>query len=986
MFKVIFNTASSLALKTYNALKDAIANVVIIAFALWLAWYVLKQVSALELKKPSKMIQEILVKAFKVLLVVVILKIGYGQILKLTLDPVFNTGMNYVQTVTGAGTCPSSASYMQGLNGYETEMTTSGKGALPISMGQNILCSIKSMQDAVWRIIAFGRECRCVGWRDKAYIKWLIPNLAYVITGDLLMIGGLLLLLAFPWCLIDCILNMAIAAALLPAAIGAWPFKKFVGDYLSKLWDFFLNAMFNFVFLSIILYIIITVVNQFLQVVDQYATEYDKLINPIHGLAFWSVNGLRLLMVCLLGWVFLDKGKEIAKEFASAPALNIGKKTGGLFAQAAKRAAVGRKDKDGKHHGGLLGIARGGKKMADTFIFDPAKASIRGSIAKKRNNHIMNNKNAKEIRDENGKLLGYELNKNILGIKKTERVMLGEKGPVYSKERETVSTHLKNFVHGKISDKHLSAINRAHALFDGNLAEGETSQISADGKTISIFNKKGKLLRTQTTLEDGTVEIRNAKGQLSATKKTDPDGNIVISTRKWKSVYDSQGNLLSADKSYLLGLKNLSVKASEQGEGFNVKRTTSSLRMKALDGVGHLVGNIAPETGENIQRFAQNYGIKRERDLSTPVGTTKSVLKDDLLSIRQIKDARGNVIQEDYAFNQKYVQYLVNRDGTINTELVRRLQTTTKLSQEQINMAIAQEILKDRKIRLNNKFHKRKIVYENGNLHLVQENVDGTITQLTTQMVGNQMVVDLQTGTQSGRSFTHVFDNGIINRVVSKKTGQKAYAHYSFNSHTRQRTSAEHLINYANRYGKFAPAINEQEALLGLSEYDRHLFAEQEKNGVYEQVFEGTLNHAGSSNQSTPDFRENRQNENNDVQETDENLQRQTYQQAENRQREAQIKAEYDEHEALVAQEKADKANQALENALYALEHAQTDEERLSATQVYEQALRDADLANKEAEEKQAISQQSQNELQFAQQTLDALPLPDETPPNTTDN
>ena len=248
IFKVLFNTTSSLAQKTYNALKDAIANVVIIAFALWVAWYVLKQVSALEVKKPSKMIQEILTQAFKVLLVVLIIKVSYAQILKLTLDPVFNTGMNYVQTVTGTGTCSSSASYLQDLKGYETEMNPSSSGALPLSMGQNILCSIKSMQDAVWRVIAFGRECWCISWLEPfVYIKHFLPHFGYVFTALFLIIAGFLLLLAFPWCLVDCILNMAVAAALLPAAIGAWPFKKFVGDYLSILWNFFLNAMFNFV-------------------------------------------------------------------------------------------------------------------------------------------------------------------------------------------------------------------------------------------------------------------------------------------------------------------------------------------------------------------------------------------------------------------------------------------------------------------------------------------------------------------------------------------------------------------------------------------------------------------------------------------------------------------------------------------------------------------------------------------------------------------
>lgn len=889
LFKALFNTASSLAIKTYNALKDALANVVIIAFALWIAWYVLKQVSALEVKKPSKMIQELLIQAFRVLLVVVILKLSYAQILRLTLDPIFNTGMKYIQTVTvdtKDDICPPSASYMQGLKGYETQMDTSSSGALPISMGQNILCSIKSMQSAVWRVIAFGRECICVSWlKDIAYIKHVLPHFGYFLTGVLLIIGGLLLLLAFPWCLVDCILNMAIAAALLPAAIAAWAFKITSG-YLKTLFNFFLNAMFNFVFLSIILYIIITVVDQFVQVTVKYSTDYDKLIDPLHGIAFWSVNGLKLLMVCLLGWVFLDKGKNLANEFAKAPSLDIGKKTGGLFAQVGKRMAMGSKDKDGKYHGGALGIIKGGGQLAglagNRFIGMPARKAFNNARNKwvmKRADPLIPKKNqilktsadgkTKSLYDKHGNLLRtqqtlddgtletrnakgklisskttdangnavYELNRgsligshNILGKKITRRVTLGADGSaVYTKERENVSTQLKNKARDAINkgrvNQFQSQDQKTFALFDQEPTDDQTVQTSDDGKTKSIFNKNGKLIRTQTTLDDGTVEIRNASGKFVASKKIDENGNTVLTRRHGTSVYNANGVLLSADKSYrnpFLGFEKqtLSVKAS-QNQKYDVTRTTTARRMEIL-------GALAKD-GSKLQSFAQGYDIKRERDLSSRVGTTSSVTQDHLLSIRQIKNAQGEVIQEDYAFNPKFVKYLVERDGTINTNIVRKLQEETKLTQEQINMAIAEQILKDRGIKLSNKFADRNIFFEDGVLTVVQKNSDGSTSRLSTQMIGNQMLVDMEI--INGNNATHIFDNGTITRVISKHDGKESTVHYSFNDRIKQNSNVQHLINYGGKRGQFAPSINQDAAMLGLSQQDIAAFAEQEING-----------------------------------------------------------------------------------------------------------------------------------------------------------
>ncbi|MBP5615957.1 MAG: type IV secretion system protein, partial [Alphaproteobacteria bacterium] len=439
IFKAIFNVASTLALRSYNLFAQSLAVLVLVVFAVWVSFYVLKQVSALEVKKPSKMIQELLVQTFKVLVVVLILKVSYFQVLGLTVSPVFNTGMAYVQSISGTSGGCANADYMNPLMCYDQKVDSSASGGLPLSMGRNVLCSIKAMQDKVYVMVAYGKSIRCIGWREEAIIPSILPSFPYVITGDLLIIGGLVLLVAFPWCLVDCVLNMALASALLPVAIAAWPFK-WTKPYMNKVWDMFMNAMFQFVFLSLILYIIMSVLDNFMAGFTQgspgaYPTDYEGIIHPVRGLAFWGVNALKLMMTCLLGWVFLDQAKEIAGKFVNAPSVNVGQSTGGFFAQVGKRLAVGSPSKNNGKVGGAVGASARLAKLGSEGFSRVAIQPLRRNINETRNEAIRTQGTA--VRDAQGNITGYEMQqKNLFGRTVTQKVTLTEDGKMsYSREK-----------------------------------------------------------------------------------------------------------------------------------------------------------------------------------------------------------------------------------------------------------------------------------------------------------------------------------------------------------------------------------------------------------------------------------------------------------------------------------------------------------------------------------------------------------------------
>ncbi len=751
LFTAIFNTSSKIALKSYMALADGIANLVLVCFALWTAIFVLKHVTAVEVKNPSKMIQEYLLQAFKVLLVVLILKGNYFQVMHYSLEPVFNTGMQFSQTITGTeNSCSSDISGK--IIGYDSEFTGNSAGGLPASMGKNILCSIKSMQDGVSKIMAFGRQAMCVAWKPKAVIKYIIPSFPYLITGIVLYIGGLVLLLAFPWCLIDAVMQMAIAAALAPAAIGAWAFKL-TSKYLGKIWNFFMNAMFNFVFLSIILYIIMTVVEQFMRRVENYASDntgWDFLVNPINGLAYWGVTGMQLVVVCLLGWVFLDQAKMFADKFAKGADLdNMGRSVGGAFAQAGKKAASATA-KAGK------AVGKAGLQVGDHFV---------GSrLRQMRNNYRINKvKNGadRSTTDADGNKVFERTTRNFLGQKVTRRVTVGPDGKeLWSKEKQSLRNELGN------------------------------------------------------NMRDAANQYRLEKIMKEGTAITDDDGNII-------------GYELSHRNA--LGEKvTLTASKDENGE-FHINKQKNSLRMELLSKVA--------KDGSAVQQFAQRNAVFKQKEVGVHNESRVHVTSDSLMSVRSITDRNGNVMQQDFAFKPTVINHLVNKDGTINSNMLEQIKAGTNFDKKTLDTAIALEIMKRRGIGISSGFASRDVTIDkNGSLRFVQTNADGSTIELNTTFGGangNQMLSEFKQ-TASDGSYTAIVDNGIMKATTTYRDGDKdATLSYEFADEYYRRHK---YMKPLNGDGTFAAGMDKDAAMFGFSEADLALHSEQVRTGKAHSV------------------------------------------------------------------------------------------------------------------------------------------------------
>ncbi|GEM_PF-600369 len=335
-FRILFNTASVMAKSVYDIFAPAMVKVVVIGFALWLAFVIMRFVSSFEARQagqPGMVIKTLLNQAFRVLVVVLLLQGPLEDILSMTLDPVFSTGLRIAQIgggLAGGGNpaqCdiePMEKNSSGGVMGWAIQkgldtvapagpipsVVDSDVGGLSPELGNGIQCTIKQIQDQIIEVLAMGRVCHCLAWTNR--ILLFIPNFAYLITSFAFFIFAIVMLLSYPFLLIDSLLKMAISIALLPVALGAFAFKV-TSQYLHKVFGTFIHAVLTFIFLSLVIMIIATIAKQY---VSEMLTEEVKSAHQ--AITWFMTSALKVMFVLFLGWAVLSEIQKFASNFASS--------------------------------------------------------------------------------------------------------------------------------------------------------------------------------------------------------------------------------------------------------------------------------------------------------------------------------------------------------------------------------------------------------------------------------------------------------------------------------------------------------------------------------------------------------------------------------------------------------------------------------------------------------------------------------------------
>lgn len=510
LFKQIFNVASIMTKIANEKLTGPTKALVNIGFLIWMCLYLLRHVTSYAKTSTGEMLKGILFQGFRVAVVIIALSGAIYEIMDLTINPIMETGLSFGRTLNQNSTCDDSAVYMQGIIGYDettgypkpNDSSSEKIGGLSKHLGESIICNLKNLEDSTGFLMSLGKYSICIGW--ERYPLWnVFASLGYLSTGIALWLVGMLLLLSFPWCLVDCVLQLCVAVALLPCAVGAYAFK-ITAQYLKIIWNMFMNSMFNFVFMAIIIYIINTNLGDWIGYTPGTNPDEKIFVTALNnGLAWWGIGFLKILMVCLFCWTFFDEAKTMADEFAKGISFhNLGQKVGGTVSSAVWNKGI---EPGAAMAGKAIGAT--GRKIGREF-----NNSIGNEIHNTYNKYSYEfmKKFGQETENEDG-TTSASLTFNIMGLKH-KRTITNNDG-TYTLQKETLSRSNYEKYFKQTTDKDGNTQVQARKSFMGMTMFGlfgkqdmVAHKDEATGRTIwETANKDVSRQRQLVTDENGDV-------------------------------------------------------------------------------------------------------------------------------------------------------------------------------------------------------------------------------------------------------------------------------------------------------------------------------------------------------------------------------------------------------------------------------------------------------------------------------------------------
>lgn len=343
LFKTIFNAAQSMSTKAYDKLAGPLANVMLIGFAIVIAFMVLKNVSSFTKQDAPKFVTELLVNMFKVLVAYYMLKnanIVYGYIV----GPVLKAGFEF-----GSSLLFAENKYLAACDVSKTLQNVSN-GVMPAYLYTNLDCFIRAVQAEVAVPQSVGSSLMCVarnaGKESIGPVRNVLWDFGMMFQGFAIWVMGWIISLAFAFYLIDATIQLGIIGALMPFLIACWPFKA-TRNYTSKGWGIFMNTFFVYVFMGLIVSINVELLGQGL---TGSKGGFDAIMKALNGnnvqelkelLDIGFAGFLVLVACCLFAFKLTGQASDLAGTMAGGGGPKIGANIGGLAYGAATKGVQG---------------------------------------------------------------------------------------------------------------------------------------------------------------------------------------------------------------------------------------------------------------------------------------------------------------------------------------------------------------------------------------------------------------------------------------------------------------------------------------------------------------------------------------------------------------------------------------------------------------------------------------------------------------------
>lgn len=404
IIKTLLETFLNACSKAYDITSEAGVKLLVLGALVWMAFFVMKNVSSLSNIEPGAMMNTLTVFLFKVMVAYILITSGLGVLVKYTINPLLTAGADMGIAYTSAVSYKSEAENFE----YAVEtpqvkaptITTDGVSTevVPAEVLNKVMLFAEKIDKNVSTNLVIGHAITCFSMEGGAWTfdilgiveGFRIINLWLWFCGALIWFVGFMLTLGIGYYLLDISFKLGFSIMALPVVIGLWPFNVTKGKVTAVI-GIMLKAAGTFVFLGLTTSYALAMISTALRDVDtlldnikngnaQWVSETFELTGPYFLIILFAfLYSMKLISSTITDYVdkFFKDGvfggadpmhKQLTQmtDFAKQQAMRPVKWAGGKASDAVKKQVTEGAAKAGKFVRGLFkGKANGDQEKDD---------------------------------------------------------------------------------------------------------------------------------------------------------------------------------------------------------------------------------------------------------------------------------------------------------------------------------------------------------------------------------------------------------------------------------------------------------------------------------------------------------------------------------------------------------------------------------------------------------------------------------------------
>ena len=410
--KTLIETFLNACSKAYDITSEAGVKLLVLGALVWMAFFVMKNVSSLSNIEPGAMMNTLIVFLFKVMVAYILITSGLGVLIKYTINPLLTAGADFgiaFMRVTSdiSGTQELDSNYAVAV---PTISAPDGGAATEIVSSEvlnRVMLFAQNLDKNVSTNLVIGHAMTCWSMNGGAWDFYLFKmvNLWLWFCGALIWFVGFMLTLGIGYYLLDISFKLGFAIMALPVTIGLWPFNITKGKVTAVI-SIMMKSAGTFVFLALTTTYALAMINVALrdvptlfEKIEKGESEWISNTFDITGpyfliILFVYIYSMKLISSTVSDYVdkfFKDsvfgsadpmhKHMTQMTDFAKQQAMRPVKWAGGKASEAVKKQATEGAVKAGKFVRGLFkGKANGDEEKDNKGSSNPVSSG--GAAAK----------------------------------------------------------------------------------------------------------------------------------------------------------------------------------------------------------------------------------------------------------------------------------------------------------------------------------------------------------------------------------------------------------------------------------------------------------------------------------------------------------------------------------------------------------------------------------------------------------------------------